>query len=57
MFKYKIPIPLVRFIFILKKFRQKGTVAFNAKEAYFIAKKFGEDYKKKYVVKAQVLLI
>jgi len=52
MFKYKIPIPLVRFMFILKKFRQKGTVAFNAKEAYFIAKKFGEDYKKKYVVKA-----
>lgn len=34
-----------------------GMVAFNAKEAYFIARKFGHDnkgYDQKYVVKAQV---
>lgn len=30
----------------------QGTVAFNAKEAYVIARKFGPDYKRKFVVKA-----
>ena len=36
-----IPIPL-------------GTVAFTAKEAFVIGRKFGADYKGKFVVKAQV---
>ena len=30
----------------------QGTVAFNAKEACVIARKFGPDYDRKYVVKA-----
>lgn len=41
MFKYNIPIPL-------------GAVAFNAKEAYFIARRFGADYRRNFVVKAQI---
>ena len=32
----------------------KGTVAYNAKEAYTIARKFGHDSDRKFVVKAQV---
>ena len=32
----------------------KGTVAFNEKEAYNIARKFGHDSERKFVVKAQV---
>ena len=39
--KYMIPIPL-------------GTVAFTPKEAFVIGRKFGADYKGKFVVKAQV---
>lgn len=38
-----VPIPL-------------GTVAFNAKEAFYVSRKFGSDYQGKYVVKAQVKL-
>lgn len=41
MLKYGIHVPL-------------GTVAFNAKEAYFIARKFGPDYQRRFVVKAQI---
>ena len=36
-----IPIPL-------------GTVAFNGKEAFNVSRKFGSDYRGKFVVKAQV---
>ena len=39
--KYMIPIPL-------------GTVAFSGKEAFIIGRKFGSDFKRKFVVKAQV---
>ena len=39
--KYMIPIPL-------------GTVAFSAKEAFVIGRKFGPDFKRQFVVKAQV---
>ena len=38
---YRVPIP-------------RGHVAFNGKEAYTIARKFGSEYSKKFVVKAQV---
>ena len=31
-----------------------GNVAFNEKEAYVIARKFDNEYKRKFVVKAQV---
>ena len=41
MHRYRIPIPL-------------GNVAFNQKEAYVIARKFGGDYDKPYIVKAQI---
>ena len=41
MHRYLIPIP-------------RGDVAFNAREAYTIARKFGHDSKRKFVVKAQV---
>lgn len=34
----------------------QGTVAFNQKEAYIIARKFGPTYNRKYLVKAQVSL-
>ena len=37
--KYMIPIPL-------------GTVAFTAKEAFVVARKFGPDFKRQFVVKA-----
>ena len=40
--KYRIPIPL-------------GNVAFNGKEAYLVAKQFGQQKKMEYVVKAQIL--
>lgn len=53
MLKYRIPVPLVRIKFELISHFQ-GTVAFNAKEAYVIARKFGPDYNRKFVVKAQV---
>ena len=39
--RYKIPIPL-------------GTVAFSGKEAFAIGRKFGSDFNRKFVVKAQV---
>ena len=39
--KYMIPIP-------------RGTVAFSAKEAFAIGRKFGPDFKNQFVVKAQV---
>ncbi len=39
MHNYRIPIPL-------------GQVAFNAKEAFVVARKFGTDYNKPFVVKA-----
>ena len=39
--KYMIPIP-------------KGTVAFSAKEAFVVGRKFGPDFKRQFVVKAQV---
>ena len=39
--KYMIPIPL-------------GTVAFTAKEAFVIGRKFGPDFNRQFVVKAQV---
>lgn len=39
--KYMIPIPL-------------GTVAFTAKEAFVVARKFGPDFRGHFVVKAQV---
>lgn len=39
--KYNIPIP-------------RGNVAFNAKEAVVIARKFGNDFNSSFVVKAQV---
>ena len=39
--KYHVPIPL-------------GQVAFNEKEAFAVARKFGADYNRKFVVKAQV---
>jgi succinyl-CoA synthetase beta subunit len=39
--QYNIPIP-------------RGNIATNSKEAYVIARKFGSDYKGKFVVKAQV---
>lgn len=32
----------------------RGNIAFNHKEAFVIARKFGSDYKGKFVVKAQV---
>jgi succinyl-CoA synthetase beta subunit len=32
----------------------RGQVAFNSKEAYVIARKFGGDYRGKFVIKAQV---
>ena len=32
----------------------RGTVAFNGKEAFNVSRKFGSDYKGKFVVKAQV---
>jgi succinyl-CoA synthetase beta subunit len=38
---YNIPLP-------------RGAVAFNSKEAYVIARKFGGEYRGKFVVKAQV---
>ena len=31
-----------------------GQVAFNGKEAYFIARKFGHEFNRKFVIKAQV---
>ena len=37
--KYMIPIP-------------KGTVAFTAKEAFTVGRKFGPDFKRQFVVKA-----
>jgi hypothetical protein len=37
--QYNIPLP-------------RGNVAFNSKEAFFIGRKFGLDYKGKFVVKA-----
>ena len=37
--KYHVPIPL-------------GQVAFNEKEAFAVARKFGADYNRKFVVKA-----
>ena len=40
--KFKVPIP-------------KGNVAFNAKEAFLVAKQFGQGYDQGFVVKAQVL--
>ena len=39
--QYNIPLP-------------RGNVAFNHKEAFVIARKFGADYRGKFVVKAQV---
>lgn len=42
MHKFRIPIPL-------------GNVAFNGKEAFLVAKQFGQQKKMEYVVKAQVL--
>ena len=39
--KYMIPIPL-------------GTVAFTAKEAFVIGRKFGADFNRQFIVKAQV---
>ena len=41
LYKYMIPIPL-------------GTVAFSAKEAFVVGRKFGPDYNGQFVVKAQV---
>ena len=32
----------------------RGAVAFNSKEAVVIARKFGVDYREKFVIKAQV---
>lgn len=32
----------------------RGAVAYNAKEAYVIARKFGIDYRGRFVIKAQV---
>lgn len=29
-------------------------MAFNSKEAYFIARKFGHEYRRKFIVKAQI---
>ena len=40
--KFKVPTP-------------RGNVAFNAKEAYLVAKQFGHNYDEGFVVKAQVL--
>jgi succinyl-CoA synthetase beta subunit len=40
--KYRIPIPL-------------GNAAFDSKEAFLVAKQFGQQKKMRYVVKAQVL--
>lgn len=42
MHKYRIPIPL-------------GNAAFDSKEAFLVAKQFGQQKKMRYVVKAQVL--
>ena len=39
--QYRIPIP-------------RGNVAFNGKEAYIIARKFGSDYSGDFFIKAQV---
>lgn len=39
--QYNIPIP-------------RGNVAFNSKEAFVIARKFGTDYARRFVIKAQV---
>ena len=41
MHQYNIPIP-------------RGNVAFNSKEAFVIARKFGTDYDNRFVIKAQV---
>lgn len=41
LYQYNIPLP-------------RGNVAFNHKEAFVIARKFGGDYQGKFVVKAQV---
>ena len=40
--KYRVPIPI-------------GNVAFNGKEAFLVAKQFGQKKQMEYVVKAQVL--
>ncbi len=40
--KYRVPVPL-------------GNVAYNAEEAFLVAKQFGEKYDQDFVVKAQVL--
>lgn len=39
--QFNIPVP-------------RGNVAFNSKEAFYIARKFGADYSGKFVVKPQV---
>lgn len=39
--QYNIPLP-------------RGSVAYNAKEAYVIARKFGNDYRGRFVIKSQV---
>jgi succinyl-CoA synthetase beta subunit len=40
--KYRVPIPL-------------GNVAFNGREAFLVAKQFGQHKKMDYVIKAQIL--